>query len=152
MNEPQAIQAHYPDDYAVCYGCGRLNEHGLQIRSYWDGEIAICRFTPAPYHTAIPGFVYGGLLASLVDCHATGTASAAVHRREGHPPGSGPVPRFVTGTLNVRYEAPTPIDAELELRATVVQMKGRKVVVHVELFARGERTVTGEVVTFRLER
>jgi acyl-coenzyme A thioesterase PaaI-like protein len=152
MDLPTVVfQDLYPADYAVCYGCGRLNEHGLQIKSHWEGEIAICRYRPQPYHTAIPGFVYGGLLASLIDCHATGTASATVYRTEGRAPGSEPVPRFVTGTLNVRYEAPTPIDAELELRAMPTEVRGRKVVVRVELFADGARTVTGEVITFRID-
>lgn len=151
MPEPRAFQDLYQDDYAVCYGCGRLNEDGLQIKSRWEGEVAVCRFTPQPYHTSIPGFVYGGLLASLIDCHGTGTASAAAVRAEGRMPGSGLAPRFVTGTLNVRYEAPTPIDAELELRAVPTEIKGRKVVVRVEVFAGGRRTATGEVVAFRLE-
>ncbi len=152
MSLPTAVfQDLYSVDYAVCYGCGRLNEHGLQIKSHWEGEIAICHFTPQPYHTAIPGIVYGGLLASLIDCHATGTAAAAVYRTEGGVPGSDPIPRFVTGTLNVRYEAPSPIDAELELRAVPTEMRGRKVAVRVELFANGARTVTGEVITFRID-
>lgn len=150
MTDHPAIQDFYPDDYAVCYGCGRLNQHGLRIKSYWEGEIAVCRYTPEPYHTAIPGFTYGGLLASLIDCHGTGTASAATYRAEGRRIGSEPVPRFVTGHLSVRYGAPTPIDAEFELRATVREIKGRKVVVAVDLFAGGERTVSGEVVAFRL--
>ena len=47
---------------------------GLQIKSYWDGDETVTRFTPRPQHTAIPGYVYGGLIASLIDCHSTGTA------------------------------------------------------------------------------
>ena len=34
----KAFQDHYKDEYSVCYGCGRLNPHGHQIKSYWDGE------------------------------------------------------------------------------------------------------------------
>jgi hypothetical protein len=29
----KAFQDYYPENVAVCYGCGRLNEHGLQIKS-----------------------------------------------------------------------------------------------------------------------
>ena len=72
-----AIQDHYPDDVAHCYGCGRFNDHGLQLKTRWDGDDTVARFSPRAYHTAIPGFVYGGLLASLIDCHAMGTAAAA---------------------------------------------------------------------------
>jgi len=146
----KAFQDYYPDNYAVCYGCGRLNEHGLQIKSYWDGEIAVCHFTPRPYHTAIPGYTYGGLLASLIDCHATGTAAAAMYRHEERPMGSEPAFRFVTGTLNVRFEAPTPIDGDLELRAAVREIRGRKVTIDVDVLAGGRRTVYGEVVVFQM--
>ena len=59
------FQDFYPDDLALCYGCGRLNEHGLHIQSRWDGDETVALFTPQPYHIAIPGAVYGGLIASL---------------------------------------------------------------------------------------
>ena len=81
----KAIQLYYPPEWAHCYGCGYLNAHGLHIQTYWDPEKgeSETRFTPRPYHTAIPGFVYGGLLASLVDCHSTATAAAAKAQAEG---------------------------------------------------------------------
>ena len=141
-----SFQDHYPDDWAVCYGCGRLNEHGLHIKSYWNGEEAVCTFQPQPQHTAIPGFVYGGLLASLIDCHATGTASAAAYKAQNRPLGSDPPTRFVTAALHVDYLRPTPLGPPLELRATPTEIKGRKVVVSVNLFAGGELCVRGEVV------
>ena len=46
---------------AHCYGCGRLNHDGHQIKSYWDGEESVCHFQPKLYHTAIPGYVNGDL-------------------------------------------------------------------------------------------
>jgi hypothetical protein len=67
-----AIQDLYPENVAYCYGCGRLNDQGLQIKSYADGDETVCRFVPRPYHMAIPGYVYGGLIASLIDCHGRG--------------------------------------------------------------------------------
>src|SRR3990170_338485 len=66
--DQKAFQDYYPDQFNYCYGCGQLNEHGLQIRSFWDGDETVCLFQPRPYHTAIPGYVYGGLIASLIDC------------------------------------------------------------------------------------
>jgi len=142
----KAFQDHYPDSLSHCYGCGRLNENGLQIKSYWDGEESVCVFQPRPYHTAIPGFVYGGLIASLIDCHATGTASAAAYRAEGREMGTEPPLRFVTASLHVDYLKPTPIDGELELRGRVKELKSRKVVVTIELSAQGKVCVRGEVV------
>jgi acyl-coenzyme A thioesterase PaaI-like protein len=127
-----------------------LNEFGLQIKSYWEGEESVCRFQPRPYHTAIPGYVYGGLIASLIDCHSTGTASAAAYRAEGRPMDSQPPLRFLTASLHVDYLKPTPLDAVLEVRASVKEIKGRKVVVSTELIARGEVCARGEVVAVQM--
>lgn len=145
-----AFQDYYPDHFSHCYGCGRLNERGLQIKSYWDGDEAVCTFRPRPHHTAIPGSVYGGLIASLIDCHATGTAAAAAFRAEGREMGTEPPLRFVTAALRVDYVRPTPIDALLELRAQVQEIKPRKVVVAVTLSARGKVCARGEVVAVKL--
>ena len=79
----KAFQDEYPEVLSYCYGCGRLNEQGLQIKSYWEGDETVCLHTPRPFYVAIPGYVYGGLLASLIDCHGTGTASAAAIREAG---------------------------------------------------------------------
>jgi hypothetical protein len=81
MNQ-RAFQDFYPDELSHCYGCGRLNKHGLQIKSYWDGEETVAVFEPRAYHSGISGYVYGGLIASIIDCHCIGTASAAAHRSE----------------------------------------------------------------------
>ena len=144
------FQDYYPDQMSHCYGCGRLNEHGLQIKSYWDGAETVCTFHPKPHHTALPGYVYGGLIASLIDCHATGTAAAASYRAEERAMDTAPPFRFVTASLRVDYLRPTPIDGPLELRGQVKEMKGRKVVVTVSLSAKGELCARGEVVTVQM--
>jgi len=145
-NQTQAFQDQYPEWAAQCYGCGRLNEHGLHIKSYWDGDEGVCRFRPKPFHTAMAGFVYGGLIASLIDCHSTGTAAAAYARKEGKELGDAKEIRFVTGSLHVDYLKPTPIGTELEIRTRVEEMKGRKVVVASELTADGAVCAKGRVI------
>lgn len=152
MSRPlsDAIQDHYPDDFAHCYGCGRLNPHGLQLKTRWDGDETVARFTPRPEHVAIPGFVYGGLIASLIDCHAMGTAAAAAERAAGRGIGPGPAPRFVTASLTVEYLKPTPHGPELEIRARAVETGERKVVVQARVSAGGVVTAKGEVVAVRL--
>lgn len=145
------FQDFYDDDFNHCYGCGQLNEHGLKIRSHWDGDESVCRYQPRPYHTAIPGYVYGGLIASLIDCHGTGTAAAATYRSEGREMGTEPRPRFVTASLHVDYLKPTPIDAVLELRGRVAGMQGRKVTVAISLSAGGIECARGEVVAVRMK-
>ena len=147
---PKAIQEYYDDEVNYCYGCGQLNEHGLQIKSYWEGDETICTFQPRPYHTAVPGYVYGGLIASLIDCHSTGTAAAVAYRAAGRKMGTRPPFRFLTASLHVEYLKPTPIDQPLVLRARVKEIKGRKVVVTCSLYAYGEECARGEVVTVQV--
>lgn len=148
--EQKAFQDYYPDETSYCYGCGRLNEHGLQIKSYWDGEESVAHFVPRPYHTAIPGYVYGGLVASLIDCHSTGTAAAAAYRAAGRDMGTQPAFRFVTASLHVDYLRPTPLGPTLEIRGRVKEIKGRKVVVTSTLSAEGQVCATGEVVAVQM--
>ena len=146
----KAFQDYYPDNLSYCYGCGRLNEHGLQIRSYWDGEESVCVFHPESYHIAVLGYVYGGLIASLIDCHCTGTAAAASYRAEGRTMGTEPPMRFLTASLHIDYVRPTPLGVLLEVRASVNKIKGRKVTVTATLSAEGEICACGEVVAIRM--
>jgi len=146
----EAIQDFYPDDLSHCYGCGRLNPHGHQLKTRWDGDETVSLFTPRPEHTAIPGYVYGGLIASLIDCHGTGTAAAAAYREAGREPGTEPPFRFVTASLNVRYLRPTPLGPVLEVRGRVEEIKGRKVVVSATVSADGVVCATGEIVAVQM--
>ncbi|MCS6835526.1 MAG: PaaI family thioesterase [Anaerolineae bacterium] len=146
----QPIQNFYRAETAICYGCGRNNAQGLHIQTYWDGQVGVCHFTPRPEHTAFPGVVYGGLLASLIDCHTIGTAIAAMHDAEGRAPGSEPEITCVTGYLNVRFHKPTPMGPELRLEAHIAELSGRKGLVKCELFAEGMVTVSAEVLAVRV--
>jgi len=146
----KAVQDFYPDDAAHCYGCGRLNEYGLKIKSYWDGNETVAKFIPEEYHTAIPGFVYGGLIASLIDCHGTGSAALAAYRNENREIDTLPAFRFVTASLQVDFLKPTPLGVELELRGKIIELKGRKVTTEILLMANGEITVKGKVVAVQM--
>lgn len=146
----KAIQDYYPEELSYCYGCGRLNEHGHQIKSYWDGDETVAHFTPKEYHIAIPGYVYGGLIASLIDCHGTGTAALASYRFENREPDTQPPFRFVTASLQVDFLQPTPLGVELELRGKVVEIKGRKVSSEITVSANGEITARGKVIAVQM--
>jgi acyl-coenzyme A thioesterase PaaI-like protein len=148
----KAFQDYYPDDLSYCYGCGRLNEDGHHFETRWDGDETVTVFEPEPCHIAIPGYVYGGLLASLIDCHSTGTAAAAAYRAAGRPMGSDPPFRFVTASLRVDYLRPTPLGVRLTVRGVVKEIKGRKVIVASELSAGGEVCVRGEVVCVEMPK
>jgi acyl-coenzyme A thioesterase PaaI-like protein len=146
----RAIQDYYPDDVAHCYGCGKLNKYGHQIKSYWDGDETVTRFTPEKYHTAIPGYVYGGLIASLIDCHGTGTAALAAYQAEGRDFDTLPPFRFVTASLQVEYLKPTPLGPELELRGKIIEQKGRKVISEITVSANGVITAKGKVIAVQM--
>ena len=145
--DEQAFQDQYPDDYAHCFGCGRLNTAGHHLKSYWEGEESVCRYTPDPKYTGgFPGFLYGGIIASLIDCHGAGTAAAAKAREDGKP-----ISRFVTASIKVDYLAPTPINTELEVRGKPVEIKGRKVLVDLTVSAAGKICARGSVVMVQIK-
>jgi acyl-coenzyme A thioesterase PaaI-like protein len=147
---PVAIQDLYPDDFAHCFGCGRHNPRGHRLKSFVEGDAVVARFTPAADHVSLPGFVYGGLLASLIDCHAMACAAAAAEQAAGRRIGDGPAPRFVTASLKVTYLAPTPLGGELVLRGVVRERSERKAVVDITVTAGAGVTVRGEVVAVRM--
>ena len=150
MSDQLAFQDYYPDDVSHCYGCGRLNADGLQLKSHWEGEETVAIFQPRPQHTAIPGYVYGGLVASLIDCHSTGTASAAAYQAAGRALGSDPPFRFVTASLHVDYLKPTPMGVPLEIRGQIEEVKGRKVVINTTVSAEGVLCARGQVVAVQM--
>ena len=151
--EKKAIQDYYLDEFAHCYGCGRLNQDGMQIKSYWDGEEAVCHYTPQPYQSGgVPGFAYGGLIASLIDCHGAAAASAAKLKADGYALGERPLSRFVAASIKVDYLKPTPLGTIFELRARAKEIKGRKVTVSVTLSVEGKVCATGEELFVQLQQ
>ena len=136
-----------------CHGCGADNEQGLQIRSYWDGDEAVCEWRPESHHCGgSKEIVNGGIIATLIDCHSLNLAIAHAYKSEGRPIGSSPKIGYVTGNLNVSYLRPTPIDETLRLRAKILKIEGRKTWVGCTLSAAGEIRAQGEVLGVRVER
>ncbi len=146
----KSFQDYYPESSSHCYGCGTKNPHGLHIRSFWDGDEAIATFHPEEYHIAFPGYVYGGLIASLIDCHCSGTAAAAAYREEGREPDSLPAFRYVTASLQVDYLKPTPLGPPIEIRARVVEIKGRKTVFEATVSVQDIITAKGKMVAVQI--
>lgn len=144
-----AIQDQIPNNN--CYGCGPDNPLGMQIKSHRDGDDTVCSYQPRTEQCAgPPQYVYGGTIASLIDCHSVGTAIAEQYRREGREIGEGEEIWCVTGRLTVNYLAPTPIDRPVELRASVVESTPKKTVVKCTLSSGGKPTAEGEVIAVRV--
>ena len=149
-----AFQDCYPEELSHCYGCGKNNIDGHQLKSYWQhideqnliNSITIAHATPPLKYTAIPGFVYGGMIASLIDCHGTGSASAMAYLVAKREMGTSPALRFVTGALNVSYLAPTPQGVELQLIGRFSEIKARKIIVEISLLANDVICAKGQVI------
>ena len=141
-----ALQDLYPEDASLCFGCGRLNAHGLHVRTeFHDGE-GTARFQPQAHHCGTAGFVYGGLIASLIDCHAIATAAGITMVRQGAVPGRDPTPRFVSATLYVDFLQPTPMGRELVLKARATNVGSRSTTIETRVFVGDVETARGRVI------
>lgn len=142
------FQDHMPGN--VCFGCGQDNPDGLHIHSFWDGDTAICHWTPEKKYWGWVNVMNGGIIATLIDCHCMGTALAEAYRSENRSLDTEPVYRYATGTLNVKYLKPTPGDKELEIKARVIEVKGRKTTLEAEVWSGDLLTATAEVIALRV--
>ena len=142
-----AIQDHYPERFAHCYGCGPANPLGLKLKSYLIDGRTEARFMPGSCYTGgVPDNLYGGLIASLVDCHGTASAAAFAYRDRNRQMGDdGSLIRFVTASLKVDYLKPTPVGEELLIVGTLKSFEGRKAVSALSLSAKGVETARGEM-------
>lgn len=148
----KAIQDLYPENLAHCYGCGKLNPAGHQLKTYVVGEGEThAQFTPKTEFTALPESVYGGLIASLLDCHGTGSAAAFICLAENIAL-EEPIPvRCVTASLKVDFKAMTPMGVPLVLKGKLRSIEGRKVWVDMTLSANEVLCATGEILAIRLK-
>lgn len=144
-----AIQDTYPEDASHCYGCGRLNDDGIQIKTRLDSGSTVTEFEPWPSHTAFEGTVYGGLIASVIDCHSTGSAAIFALTEAGTEVGSVPSPRYVTAHLEVDFLAPTPLE-KMQVVGRLLEITDRKAIVESELLVDGKVTAKGSAVLVRL--
>ncbi len=144
-----AIQDSFKDNH--CYGCGADNPLGMQIKSHWDGEVSICTYLPRPEQSAGPThLLYGGAIASLIDCHCVGRAIANHYRLEGREIGEDPQIWCVTGRLTVNYLKPTPIDQPVELSAVITDCAEKKTNLKCTVSSGSEITAEGEVIAVRV--
>src|SRR3954469_23298400 len=121
----QSLQLRYAPE-GRCFGCGPKNQDGLRIRSYDAGDgTVVTTWQPRPEHEAFDGFVNGGILGTLIDCHSNWTAVAALLDRDG----GYVAPSTVTAELSVRFRRPTPSDRPLRLIGRVVELAFDRVTV-----------------------
>src|SRR3954454_24628246 len=132
MTEPRPIQdTWFPD--LTCFGCGPANADGLQLKSLPDGEWgATATFTPWPQHDNGLGYLNGGVIATLLDCHSAAAVLDEADRR-GWSPLPGAALAYVTAGLDVRFLRPAPLGEPVSLLAVVTEADEAEMTVDVQL-------------------
>jgi acyl-coenzyme A thioesterase PaaI-like protein len=139
MSDPSLQDRYGPD--SICFGCGPANAHGLRIKSRPapdDPEETICDWAPEKHHEAFEGFLSGGIIGTLLDCHCNWTAACHLMKKMGrsHPPFT------VTADYTIKMRKPTPTGGPVHLRARVVESGEDRAVVEGTLEAGGSVTAT----------
>ena len=133
-----------------CYGCGRLNEHGLQIKSYWRGDEIVCTWRPKPFHVGHPGRLQGGLIATIVICHGVWAATAVAHRNERREVREPLDFTYSTTSLKLDLLKPVPIDCILTFRAKVTEMRNDRANVLCSVLVESEEHARAETQHVRV--
>ena len=129
----KSVQERFAPQNA-CFGCGPANKKGLKIRSFDEQGEFVARWRPEPHHEAFPGVLNGGIIGSLLDCHANWCA--AIHlMKQG---GMDTPPCTVTANYSIKLLKPTPTDREIVLRANVTESSEHRAVVEATLEVGGE--------------
>jgi acyl-coenzyme A thioesterase PaaI-like protein len=134
----------------VCFGCGSTHPDGLQIKSVWHGDECICIWNSQEKYQGWKNILNGGILATLIDCHAMGTALSHAYHLEKRAYNSLPLYRYATGTITVKYLQPTPNDTPVELIAHIIEVKGKKTVVKCAVWSAGVQTAEAEIIALRV--
>ena len=145
MIEPLSIQeALYPE--VTCFGCGHANPDGLHLRSYRDGDLTIAEFTPRAEHDNGFGFVNGGIVSTVLDCHGAAVVLWEAAQREWKAAPGAPLP-FITAGFDVRFLRPTPLGPSVQLTAFPKSIDETEIVVQADLVLddkpRATMTATG---------
>lgn len=135
-----------------CFGCGPDNPRGLHLRSHWTGEReARCTFRPEPWHCAGPTkYLNGGIIATIIDCHAICTAIAWAYREAGRAIGEGERLWYATGSIDVSYRRPADIGREVTVDARVVESGPRKMALDCTVSSAGVVCAEASVVAVKV--
>jgi len=143
MNQNSIQETHYPT--LTCFGCGPANPKGLRLRSYEDDGIISATFLPWPEHDNGAGFLNGGIISTLLDCH--GAAAVLLEAdRHGWKPAPGAELAFVTAGLEVQFRRPAPLDEPVELTAELTAVAESEMTVVSQLHHGGKTRATGTAV------
>lgn len=130
---------------AACFGCGPSNPKGLQLKSYPVDGFVTATFVPWPEHDNGVGFLNGGIIATVLDCHSAAAVVSEAFER-GWPPLPGAALPYVTAGLDVRFLRPAPLHEPVELRAVIVSADEAEMTTDVELIHDGKTRATAQAL------
>jgi acyl-coenzyme A thioesterase PaaI-like protein len=133
----------YPD--IACFGCGHANPKGFHLRSYRDGDVTVAEFTPWPEHDNGFGFLNGGIITTVLDCHGAAVVMWEAAARGWEAADGAPIP-FITAGFDVRFLRPTPLGPPVQLRAVPARIDEGEIVVDAELLADDKVRATMQAV------
>lgn len=131
MDDQPLQDRYFPE--LPCFGCGPSNAAGLQLKSFAaDDGLVVAEFTPWPEHNNGLGFLNGGIISTVLDCHS---AAAVTHEAfaQGWPPLPGAALPYVTAGLDVRYLRPAPLHETVSLGARVTESSEAEITAEVWL-------------------
>jgi acyl-coenzyme A thioesterase PaaI-like protein len=136
VDEALSIQERlYPD--LTCFGCGHANPAGLRLRSYPGDGCVTATFEPWPEHDNGLGYLNGGIISTLLDCHsAAAVLLEADHQGWNALPGADLA--FVTAGLDVRFLRPAPLREPVDLVARITAASEAEMTAAVELLWDGK--------------
>ncbi|WP_028658735.1 PaaI family thioesterase [Nocardioides insulae] len=144
MSEPSLQETYFAG--MTCFGCGPANPKGLRLRSFPAGDgTVVAQFLPWPEHDNGGGFLNGGIIATLLDCHS----AAAVHHTaydHGWRAPDGSKLAYVTAGLDVRYRRPAPLSEQVELVAETLEASEDAITARVRLEWEGKTRAEAEAL------
>jgi acyl-coenzyme A thioesterase PaaI-like protein len=140
MSQLSIQESLYPT--LTCFGCGHANPDGFHLRSYREGDMAVARFTSLPAHDNGFGFLNGGIITTVLDCHGAALVMVEAAERGWKAEPGAPIP-FITAGIDVRFLRPTPLATEVGLTARAEYISESEIVVVAELLADDKLRATG---------
>jgi acyl-coenzyme A thioesterase PaaI-like protein len=125
----------------TCFGCGPSNPNGLRLKSYLRDGVITATFRPWAEHDNGVGYLNGGIITTVLDCHSAAAVVSEAHARGWLPLGGAALP-FVTAGIDVRFRRPAPLHDPVELRAEITAASEAEMSCSVEMVFDGKQRAT----------
>lgn len=128
----------------LCFGCGPLNEQGLQLESFpRDGGIH-AEWLPAPHHDDGSGSLSHGVIGVLLGCHAAAAVCHVVLQNMGFP-GKGRDAHSFISNIRIEFHRPVSLAKASLLDAKIIKNSKSTVLVQTLLSSEGRLAAEAEV-------